>query len=124
MNRWITLPHRVLIRRHEFGSHRHPVAACRGQDHHRPPIPHRTRGTPAHDLLQPLTFLISFGGSNTKPENIGPLYWEVNQHDMTVAEDDVADRLNRGERVYYYVEAVYRDGVNDEYILDSVNIYV
>lgn len=65
-----------------------------------------------------------FGGSNTKPENIVPLYWEVNQHDMTVAEDDVADRLNRGERVYYYVEAVYRDGVNDEYVPDSINIYV
>jgi hypothetical protein len=45
------IAHRVLVRSHELGDDRDPVPAGRGQQHHRPPVAHRTRTAPAHDPL-------------------------------------------------------------------------
>lgn len=48
----------VLVGLHQLGDHRHPVPAGRGQQHHRPPVAHRTGTAPAHDLLQLLPILV------------------------------------------------------------------
>jgi hypothetical protein len=43
------IAHGVLVGLHQLGDDRHPVAACRGQQHHRPPVAHRVRAAPARD---------------------------------------------------------------------------
>lgn len=48
--------------------HRHPVPAGRGQQHHRPPVTHRTGAAPARDLLQLLPLLV---GQSAHTDRIG-----------------------------------------------------
>ncbi|MFC4856932.1 DNA/RNA non-specific endonuclease [Actinophytocola glycyrrhizae] len=64
-----------------------------------------------------------FGGSNTKPEKFVPLYPNVNQQQQMKngAEQAVVDRLNRGERVYYFVRPMYGA---DAYVPERIEIYV
>lgn len=66
-----------------------------------------------------------FGGDNTLPENFVPLYPDANQKTMRAIEDDVARRLNAGERLYYSMKPVYLFHTgNKMYIPQGVNIRV
>jgi hypothetical protein len=66
-----------------------------------------------------------FGGDNTLPENIVPLYPDANQKTMRAIEDEVARRLNAGERIYYSVRPVYLFHTDDKrFIPQGVNIWV
>ncbi|MGB3438673.1 MAG: DNRLRE domain-containing protein [Actinophytocola sp.] len=66
-----------------------------------------------------------FGGSNTKPENLVPLYRGANQIGMARIEDIIARRLNNGERLYVYVRPIYRPGATaNSYIPAEIEIYI
>jgi hypothetical protein len=64
------------------------------------------------------------GGSNTNPKNIVPMFPDVNQTEVRGVERIITSRLDRGERVYVYVQVVYGPNNLNEYIPNSINIYI